>query len=114
MNILKRLLAVSILLLLLCSHSAIAARIVNEAGGIACYSSQDLLIAHSAIGFFNFSQVQLLIAQDKCFKMHKHWQVKVLEEEVIGGANVKIVKIRLSISSESRWAWTLLKNLTSP
>ncbi len=46
----KYLLAACILVLLSASPVN-AARIVNEASGIACYSTQDLLTAHSAFDF---------------------------------------------------------------
>ena len=101
--------------MLLSTSTVTAVRIVNEASGIACYSSQDLMTAHSALGFFNHSQVQLLIARDKCFVMRKHWSVKVDEERTIGGVNVKMVKVRLdNQGADLRIAWTLLANLASP
>ena len=57
-------------------------KITNNAGGVACYDSQDLLEAHSAIGFYNFKKVELLIARDKCFIMQKHWKPLVSQELV--------------------------------
>ena len=86
-------------------------RITNEAGGIACYDANDLLAAHSAIGFYNFDKVRALIAQDKCFGMREHWRPKITDERVIGGVGVKMVHVRLDNSGQSvRIAWSLLKN----
>ena len=86
-------------------------KITNEAGGIACYDSQDLLEAHSAIGYYNFKKVQLLIARDKCFLMQKHWKPRITDEHVIGGVNVKMVHVRLdNMGRDVRIAWSLLLN----
>ena len=91
--------------------SAQVLKITNEAGGIACYASQDLLEAHSAIGFYNFKKVQLLIARDKCFVMQKHWKPRITDEHIIGGANVKMVHVRLdNMGRDMRIAWSLLLN----
>lgn len=35
-------------------------RITNQAGGVACYTTGDLLSAHGAIGFYNFAKVEAL------------------------------------------------------
>ena len=102
---------VTALVLLNGATNAQALRITNAAGGMACYSSQDLLTAHSAIGFYNFDKVRALIAQDKCFVMKEHWRPKITDERVIGGAGVKMVHVRLDNSGQSvRIAWSLLKN----
>ena len=86
-------------------------KITNNAGGVACYASQDLLEAHSAIGFYNFKKVQVLIARDKCFLMRKHWKPRITDEHVIGGANVKMVHVRLDNQGrDMRIAWALLAN----
>ena len=99
------------LVLLNGATNAQALRITNAAAGMACYSSQDLLTAHSAIGFYNFDKVRALIAQDKCFVMKEHWRPKITDERVIGGVGVKMVHVRLDNSGQSvRIAWSLLKN----
>ena len=102
---------VTALVLLNGATNAQALRITNAAAGMACYSSQDLLTAHSAIGFYNFDKVRALIAQDKCFVMKEHWRPKITDERVIGGVGVKMVHVRLDNSGQSvRIAWSLLKN----
>lgn len=93
------------------SAHAQALRITNAAGGVACYQVQDLLEAHNAIGFYNLEQVQILIVQDRCFIMQEHWRPEITDERVIGGADVKMVHVRLDNSGQSdRIAWSLLKN----
>lgn len=39
-----------------------ALRITNAAAGIACYSPQNLLSAHGAIGYYNLDKVRVLAA----------------------------------------------------
>ena len=93
------------------SANAQVLKITNNAGGLACYNSQYLLEAHSAIGFYNFKKVQNLIARDKCFIMQKHWKPRITDEHVIGGANVKMVHVRLdNMGMDMRIAWSLLLN----
>ena len=87
-----------------------ALRITNAATGIACYNAQDLLTAHSAVGFHNLDKVSALIANDKCFIMQKNWRSEITDERVIGGVNVKMVHVTLHDHSGVRIAWSLLKN----
>ena len=86
-------------------------RITNEAGGIACYTSQDLMTAQTAVGFHNLDQVQALVVQDKCFIMQaERWKPEITDEIVVGGVNVKIVRVALRSQNESRFVWSLLAN----
>ena len=108
----RMVLSVSIVLLALTGLvHAQALRITNEAGGVACYSSEDLLTAQFAIGFHNLDQVRALIARRRCFIMRKNrWQPKITDEHVISGVDVKMVKVRLTSPGETRRVWSLLKN----
>lgn len=109
---LRRLIVMVVLGLILTGASnAQGLRITNEAGGVACYKSQDLLEAHGAIGYYNFTKVQLLIAAERCFLMRKHWTPRITDERTIGGVNVKMVHVRLdNMGADVRIAWALLKN----
>ena len=90
-----------------------APRITNEASGLACYDSQQLLEAHSALGFYNMARVQEFIASERCFIMQPHWTVRVDDERFVGGAKVIMLKVWLEVDSgrESRFAWTLKGNI---
>ena len=85
-------------------------RITNEASGLACYSSSNLMTAHTAMGFYNTSKLGLLITSKDCFIMQKHWKPKIIDEMIIQGADVKMVKVRLEGQGEARFVWSLLKN----
>ena len=85
-------------------------KITNKAGGVACYDTADLMTAHSALGFYNVAKVKLLIVQDQCFIIPKHWKASLLDRQRILGADVDMVNVRLYSSSESRFAWALKAN----
>ena len=89
-------------------------RITNEASGLACYDSQQLLEAHNALGFYNTARVRELIASERCFIMQPEWTVRIDGEQFIGGAEVTMLKIWLEVSPgrEARFAWTLEGNLS--
>ena len=103
-------LVLSLLILFSTPVHAQVLRITNNASGLACYSTSDLMTAHAAMGFFNTSKVGLLITSKDCFIMQKHWKPKIIDERIIQGADVKMVKVRLEGQGEARFAWSLLKN----
>ena len=88
-------------------------RITNEAVGVACYTTGDLLSAHGAIGFYNLAKVQALIIEDRCFIMGEHWRVLLLDRQRIMGADVDMLNVRLALGNESRRVWSLKKNFES-
>ena len=99
--------------LMLLSHAAGAQelRVTNAAGGLACYGSEDLLMAHSALGFHETQQVERMILQERCFIMQEHWKPRIVDERAIGGVTATMVYVVLDNSGlESRRAWSLLKN----
>ena len=103
--------AAGLVMVLAGAASAQGLRITNAASGVACYSSQDLLEVHGAIGYYNFQKVQALIAADRCFLMKEHWKPRITDEQMIGGVNVKMVHVRLdNMGRDMRIAWSLLKN----
>ncbi len=85
-------------------------RITNDASGFACFSVSDLRAVHSALGFYDFATVERLQTQKKCFFMQKAWRLRIEEEQVLRGTDVKIVKVRLVTDADIRFAWSLLKN----
>ena len=42
--------------------------------------------------------------------MQKHWKPKIIDERIIQGADVKMVKVRLERQGETLFAWSLLNN----
>ena len=106
----KHYLVLALLVLFTVPIRAQVLRITNEASGLACYSTSDLMTAHTAMGFFNTSKVELLIISKDCFIMQKHWKPKILDEKIIQGADVKMVEVRLEGQGEALFAWSLLKN----
>lgn len=85
-------------------------KITNKAGGVACYETADLMTAHGALGFYNVAKVKLLIVQDRCFIIPKHWKASLLDRQRILGADVDMLKVRIYSPSESRFAWALKAN----
>ena len=91
-------------------------RITNEASGLACYQPQELLDAHSALGFYNMDRVRELVEAGRCFRMQPEWRVRVDGERFIGGAGATMLKIWLEVrpGQEARFAWTLAGNIARP
>ena len=99
--------------LAICGAHAAAAeelRITNEASGVACYTTGDLLTAHGAIGFYNAAKILELSDQRRCFVMAENWRVHLLDQQTIMGAEVDMVKVRLTRGDESRRVWSLKMN----
>lgn len=92
--------------------SAAEVRITNEASGLAYYQAQELLDAHSALGFYNMERVREFIDAGRCFVMEKRWPVRIDDERTVGGIGVRMLRVRLEVSwEEARFAWTLAKNI---
>ena len=106
----KHYLVLALLILFTVPSYAQVLRITNDSSGLACYSSSDLMNAHTAMGFYNTSKGGLLITSKDCFIMQKHWKPKIIDERIIQGADVKMVKVRLERQGETLFAWSLLNN----
>ena len=90
-------------------------RITNEASGLACYDAQQLLEAHSALGFYNMARVREFIAAERCFVMQPEWTVRIDGERFVGGAEVTMLQVWLEVDPgrEARFAWTLAGNINA-
>ena len=100
--------AIAFLTILLAGNAvaqAQALRITNEAGGVACYRPDDLMSAHSALGFYNLKKVRALVVQDRCFTMGKHWRARLIKRRRIMGVDVVMVKVRPSSSRPPSLTW---------
>ena len=104
------------LLLALAAGAAAAEepRITNEASGLACYSPQELLDVHHALGFYNMERVQEFIRAERCFVMKPEWRVmRIDSERFIGGVEVTMVEMGVEVDPgrDARTVWTLAGNV---
>ena len=106
----------SLIVLLVSASSALAQdlTITNEAGGLACYSENELMDAQGAIGFHNFSKAEDYITRDRCFVMQQHWRARLMDTRFVNGVDATIVKARLfRTANQVDMAWSLEANFAS-